>query len=94
MGMPSIRARCWLPVAGLGLLFALVPSRLAAPGALQIQIVAAAVGAVVATGGVALVRLGWPRRRHSDVHHLFGALGFFLLCAGVVTMLAGVGLYH
>ena len=94
MGMASVRARCWLPVAGLGLLFALVPARLAATGALQIQIVAAAVGAVVAPGGVALLRLGWSRRRHSDVHHLLAALGFFLLCAGVVAMLAGVGLYH
>ena len=92
--MPSVRALRWLPVAGLGLLFALVPSRLATSGALRIQVVAAAVGALAATVGAALVRLGWPRRRRSDLHHLLSAFGFFLLCAGAVAMLAGVGLYH
>lgn len=75
-------------------LFALVPSLLAVGGALPIQVVAAAVGALMATGGVAMGLVGWPRRRHSDIHHLLAATGFFLLCAGVVGMLAGVGLYH
>ena len=92
--MPRIRPWRWLPVAGLGLLFALVPSGLATSGALPVQIVAAAAGALVATAGAALARLGWPRRRRSDVHHLLTALGFFMFCAGVVAMLAGVGLYH
>jgi hypothetical protein len=92
--MASIRSWRWLPVAGLGVLFALVPSRLATSGALGIQIVAATAGALVATGGAALVRLGWPQRRRSDLHHLLAATGFFLLCAGAVAMLAGVGLYH
>lgn len=92
--MSSIPSRRWVPVVGLGLLFALVPSRLAVSGALGIQVVAAAAGALTATGGVALVRVAWPRRRHSDLHHLLAALGFFLLCAGAVAMLAGVGLYH
>jgi hypothetical protein len=91
--MPSIRARRWLPVAGVGLLFALVPSRLATTGALGVQVVAAAAGALIATGGAALVRLGWPRER-SDLDHLVAAFGFFLVCAGAVAMLAGVGLYH
>ena len=94
MGMPSMRSRGWLPVAGLGLLFALVPSRLAATGAQGVQVVAAAAGALMATGGAALVRLGWPRRRHSDLYRLIAAPGFFLLCAGAVAMLVGVGLYH
>ena len=81
-------------MAGLGLLFALVPSRLAATGALGIQVVAAAAGALMAMGGAALVGLGWPRRRHSDLYHLIAGLGFFLMCAGAVAMLAGLGLYH
>jgi hypothetical protein len=67
---------------------------LATSRALPVQIVAAAAGALVATAGAALARLGWPRRRRSDVHHLLTALGFFMFCAGVVAMLAGVGLYH
>ena len=93
-GMPSSRSRRWLPVTGLGLLIVLVPARLATSQALGIQIVAAAAGALIATAGIALLRLGWPRRRRSDVHHLLTALGFFLLFAGAVAMLAGVGRYH
>jgi hypothetical protein len=92
--MPSSRARHWLPVVGFGLLFALVPSRLATSGALGIQVVAAAAGALAATAGAALVRLGWPHRRRSDLHNLLAAFGFLLVSAGVVAMLAGVGLYH
>jgi hypothetical protein len=93
-GVWSIRSRRWLPIAGLALLFALVPSLLATSGALGIQIAAAAAGALMAAGGAALFRIGWPRRRRSELHHLVAALGFFLLCAGAVAMLAGVGLYH
>jgi hypothetical protein len=89
-----IRASRWLPVGGLCLLVALVPSLLATSGALWIQVVVATAGALMAAGGAALLRVGWPRRRGSEVHHLLAAFGFFLLCAGAVAMLAGVGLYH
>ena len=79
---------------GLAVLFALVPSLLAASGALRIQVVAAAAGALLATTGAVLGTVSWPKRRQSEVHHLLFAVGFFLLCAGVVGMLAGIGLYH
>ena len=81
-------------VVAAGVLVGLVPLLLVSTGAREIQLVAATVGALLATGGVALLLLGWPRRRCSDVHHLLAAVGFFLFCAGVVAMLAGVGLYH
>jgi hypothetical protein len=90
----SIRSRRWLPTAALALVFALIPALLAASGALGIQIAAAAAGALMAAGGAALLRVAWPHRRRSELHHLLAALGFFLLCAGAVAMLAGVGLYH
>lgn len=93
-GVSRFRAWRWLPVAGFGVLFAVVPSLLAASGALRIQVAAGAAGALMAAGGVSLMRVGWPHRRRSELHHLLAALGFFLLCAGAVAMLAGVGLYH
>lgn len=92
--MSRIRASRFAAVAGLGLILAAVPSLLAASGALGIQVAAAGAGAAIATGGLALMRVGWPHRRRSDIHHLLAALGFFLLCAGAVALLAGVGLYH
>ncbi len=92
--MLLIRSRRWLPVTGLGLAFALVPTLLVTSGAPRAQVLAAAAGAVMATGGGALLRVGFPRRRLSDLHHLLAAFGFLLLCAGAVAMLAGVGLYH
>jgi hypothetical protein len=92
--MESIRSWRWLPVTALGLLLALVPVRLATNGALGIQVTAAAVGALMATGGAALLNGSWPRKPRSELHHLLAATGFFLLCAGAVAMLAGVGLYH
>jgi hypothetical protein len=93
-GVSRIRSSRWLPVVGFGLLLLVVPSLLAASGALRLQVVAAAAGALMAAGGVSLMRVAWPHRRRSDIHHLLAALGFFLSCAGAVTMLAGVGLYH
>jgi hypothetical protein len=48
----------------------------------------------MATGGAALLHAAWLARRHSDLHHLLAAVGFFLFCAGAVAVLAGVGLYH
>jgi hypothetical protein len=89
-----IRASRSLPLAGFALLVAVVPSLLAASGALQVQVVAATAGALMAVGGVSLMRVAWPHKRRSDIHHLLVALGFFLLCAGAVAMLAGIGLYH
>jgi hypothetical protein len=88
----SIRFGRLLAVGAL--LFLLVPARLAASGALEVQIVAAAAGALMATGGAGLLSVSWPRRRHSELQHLLAAMGFFLLCAGAVAMLAGVGIYH
>ncbi len=83
-----------LLVAGAGALLVLVPVLLARTGALTVQVVAAGAGALLATGGLSLMRGAWPRRRITDLHYLLFAVGFFLLCAGFVTMLAGVGLYH
>lgn len=82
----------WTVAAGA--LFALVPARLALRGAASIQVAAAAAGAVLAATGVALIRAGWPRRRQSETARLLSSVGFFLVCAGKVGMLAGVGLYH
>jgi len=82
----------WTVAAGA--LFALVPARLALRGAASIQVAAAAAGAVLAATGVALIRAGWPRRRQSETARLLFSAGFFLVCAGTVGMLAGVGLYH
>ena len=71
-----------------------MPLLLAVSGAFRIQVVAAAAGAAMATGGVALGLIDLPRRRSSELHNLLAAFGFFLLCGGVVLMLAGIGLYH
>ena len=92
--MARVQAHRRLAVAGVGALRALVPSVLAAGGAFRVQVLAAAAGAAMATGGVALGLVGLPRRRSSELHNLLAAFGFFLLCGGVVRMLAGIGLYH
>ena len=92
--VPRVSVHRRLVVAGIDVLCALVPSVLAASGALRVQVVAAVVGAAMATAGVALGLAGWPRRRSSELHNLLAAFGFFLLCGGVVLMLAGIGLYH
>jgi TRAP-type C4-dicarboxylate transport system permease small subunit len=89
--MGSIRFWRWLALGAV--LFLLVPARLAISGALEVQVLAAAAGALMATGGVGLLSASWPRRRYSELHHLLAAMGFFLLCAGAVAMLAGVGIY-
>lgn len=78
----------------MAVICALVPLLLAVGGALRIQVAAAAMGAAMATGGVGLGLVGLPRRRRSELHNLLAAFGFFLLCGGVVLMLAGVGLYR
>ena len=92
--VPGVPVHRRLVVAGIGVLCALVPCVLGASGALRVQVVAAVVGAAMATGGVALGLAGWPQRRSSELHNLLAAFGFFLLCGGVVLMLAGIGLYH
>jgi hypothetical protein len=92
--MPRIPLSRWLPLTGFGLLLVAIPSLLAASGALPIQVVAAAGGAFGAASGASLIRVGWPHRRRSEVQRLLAAFGFFLLSAGTVAMLAGVGLYH
>lgn len=85
----------WIRISfGLAVLFALVPSLLASSGALRVQVVGAAAGALVGTTGAVLGTVSWPKRHRSEVHHLLFAVGFFLVCAGVVGMLAGIGLYH
>ena len=58
------------------------------------ELVPVAAGALMTSTGLALGALSWPRRRASDVHHLLFAVGFFLVCAGLVGVLAGIGLYH
>lgn len=72
----------------------LVPALLATSGALPIQLLAAAAGALMVSAGASCLFVAWPQRRSSDLRHLLAAFGFFLLCAGLVGMLAGVGLYH
>jgi hypothetical protein len=78
----------------VGLVLLAVPVRLALGGAEAIQVAAAAGGAAAAAVGVGLARAAWPRRKASEVPRLLFALGFFSVCAGIVTMLAGIGLYH
>lgn len=75
-------------------LFGLVPAYLAATGALTVQVMAAAGGALLAGIGAALADASRPRRRGSELHNLLFSVGFFLLCAGLVGMLAGIGIYH
>ena len=74
----------------MGGVCSVVPLLLALSGAFRIQVVAAAAGAAMATAGVAFGLTGLPRRLSSDLHSLLAAFGFFLLCGGVVLMLA----YH
>jgi hypothetical protein len=81
-------------VVVMGGLCSLVPLLLALSDAFRIQVVAAAAGAAMATAGVASGLAGLARPRSSELHNLLAAFGFFLLCGGVVLMLAGIGLYH
>ncbi len=80
--------------AAMGTLLALVPIRLAASGALSVQVRAAAAGAVSAALGVGLGRVGWTRRRGSEIARLLVATGFFTVCLGIIGLVAGIGLYH
>jgi hypothetical protein len=73
---------------------AAVPVALAASGALRVQVLAASAGTVMVACGAAALRAGWSGRRMSELRRLAAAFGFFLCCAGTVTLLAGVGLYH
>lgn len=73
---------------------ALVSAAVAANHALTIQVVGAAAGAAMTTGGVALAVSFWSHRRTSELRHLLTGVGFFLACVGVFTLLAGAGLYH
>jgi hypothetical protein len=88
----SIRGHLVVPAAGL--LSALVPVFVAFNHALAIQVVGAAAGALVFTGGVGLARLGWRSRQASELHRLAVASGFLACCIGAFLMSAGVGLYH
>ncbi|MGH2954956.1 MAG: hypothetical protein ACRDK9_13260 [Solirubrobacterales bacterium] len=60
---------------------------------LAIQVVGAAAGAAMTTGGVALVVSSWPHRRISELRHLLTGVGFFVTCVAYF-LLAGAGLYH
>lgn len=93
----SVRDRAagrWASLAGVGVVCALVPGALALSGAFQIQVTAAAAGALLTTGGFGLGRAAWPGWRQSDLRRLLLSLGFFLSCAGAILMLAGIGIYH
>src|SRR5918994_2396079 len=74
-GVSRIRGSRWPGTLGFGLALAAAPALLAASGALWVQVAAAGGGAVAATGGVWLMRFGWPNRRHSELHNLLMALG-------------------
>lgn len=82
-----------MPV-GLAAGLSLVPSALYVTGAQAIQVLAASVGALVATAGFGLLRSVWRRWRQSDLLRFLAALGCYLICAGTVLMLAGIGIYH
>jgi len=90
---PSAR-RGRLLVIGVGVICVLIPVYLATTEALDVQVAAAAAGALMTTAGLAVVRAVWSSWRESDLRRLVGSLAFFLSCAGVVLLLAGVGLYH
>lgn len=79
---------------GVGLLSALVPVAVAFNHALAVQVLGAAAGAMLLTGGFGLAYFGWPRRRSSELHRLAVASGFLACCVGVFLMIAGIGLYH
>jgi hypothetical protein len=81
-------------VVAMGGLCAVVPVLLPLSGAFRIQVVVGVVGAATATAGVAFGLAGLPRRRSSELHNLLAAFGFFLLCGGLMLMLAGIGIYH
>lgn len=87
-------ARRWTGLAGVAALRALVPAALALSGAFEIQVTAAAAGALMTTGGFGLGRAAWPGWRESDPRRLLLSLGFFMGCAGAILMLVGIGLYH
>lgn len=91
---PKAGIRGRLLVAGVGLLSALVPVYVALTQTLAIQVIGAAAGAVLFTAGFGLARVGWERRRDSELHGLGVASGFLLCCLGVFAMTAGIGLYH
>lgn len=84
----------WAWLAGVGAACALVPAALVLSGAFHIQVTAAAVGALLTTGGFGLGRAAWPGWRQSDLRRLLLSLGFFMGCAGAILMLAGIGVYH
>lgn len=84
----------WAWLAGVGAACALVPAALVLRGAFQIQVTAAAAGALLTTGGFGLGRAAWPGWRQSDVRRLLLSLGFFMGCGGAILMLAGIGVYH
>ena len=75
-------------------LSALPAAVLAVGDAFAIQVVAAAVGAALITVGATLLRAGSPRRHKSELQRLVAAFGWFLCCAGLIGVLAGIGLYH
>ncbi len=81
-------------VIGVAALCMLVPVYLATSDALEVQVAAAGAGALMTTVGVVVVRAVWSSWRDSDVRRLVASLAFFICCAGVVLLLAGVGLYH
>ncbi len=84
----------WLWLTGVAALCASVPAALALSSALEIQVIAAAAGATMATGGFAVGRAAWPGWRRSELRRLVLAVGFFMCCAGLILMLAGIGVYH
>lgn len=83
-----------LAVVASGVGGAAVVAAVVANHAVTIQIAGATAGAVMTTGGVALVSSSWSHRRVSEIRNLLVGFGFFLACIGAFAMVAGVGLYH
>jgi hypothetical protein len=84
----------WGLVAAAGAGCAAVILFVAANHAIPLQVVGAIGGAVLTTGGVALMSSSWRHRHVSELRRFVVAYGFFLTCLGGFFMVAGVGFFH
>jgi hypothetical protein len=66
-----------------------VPTALALSGAFDVQVAAAAAGALAATGGFGVGYLAWPGWRESESRRLLLSIAFFTIGAGTVLSSRG-----
>jgi drug/metabolite transporter (DMT)-like permease len=81
--------RGWAWIALVGGLCGLVPTALALSGAFDVQVAAAAAGALAATGGFGVGYLAWPGWRESESRRLLLSIAFFTIGAGTVLSSRG-----